>query len=68
MRAELAAVVQQSAQAPALPASPPATGASEFDVLKFLEMSEATDEVVGAFKTQMLEQYELMKKRASSTT
>jgi hypothetical protein len=65
VRAELAAVVQQSAQAPALPAVSPATGASEFDVLKFLEMSEATDEVVGAFKTQMLEQYELMKKRAT---
>ena len=39
-------------------------GAPEFDVLKFLEMSEATDDVVDAFKKQMLEQYDLMKKRA----
>lgn len=37
----------------------------EFNVLDFLEMSSATDDVVGAFKAQMLEQYDLMKQRAT---
>jgi hypothetical protein len=64
VKAALAAELQQMAR----PAAGDGQGAGdepEFDVLKFLEMSEATDDVVGAFKQQMLEQYELMKKRAS---
>jgi hypothetical protein len=36
-----------------------------FDVLGFLEMGQATDDMVGAFKAQMLEQYDLMKQRAT---
>lgn len=37
----------------------------EFDVLKFLEMSDASTSVVDAFKQQMLDQYEVMKSRAA---
>lgn len=44
----------------------PQEGQAAFDVLSFLEMNEATDDVVGAFKQQMLDQYELMKQRAAT--
>ena len=43
----------------------PDKGEQSFDVLSFLEMGQATDDVVGAFKAQMLEQYDLMKQRAT---
>lgn len=39
--------------------------APNFDVLKLLDLGGATDEVVGAFRKQMLDQYELMRTRAS---
>lgn len=47
--------------------APPAGGDDkpEFDVLQFLEMSDATDNVVEAFRQQMLDQYELMKQRGA---
>ena len=54
-------------QALARPAGGEAAAAApvEFDVMGFLEMGKASDDVVTAFKTQMLEQYELMQKRAA---
>lgn len=62
VKSALAAQLQRAATPGA---SPPAEGGPEFDVLSFLEMNAATDDVVGAFKQQMLEQYDLMKKRAT---
>lgn len=62
VRAALATELQRAATPGA---SPPAEGGPEFDVLSFLEMNAATDDVVGAFKAQMLEQYDLMKRRAT---
>lgn len=52
---------------------PPATNTGEgddseaptFDVLKFLEMSNAGDEVVASFKQAMLDQWEAMRGRAA---
>lgn len=64
VRAALTAELQKAAQPDG--AVVPAAGAAGFDVLRFLEMSEATDDVVGAFKQQMLDQYELMKQRAAT--
>lgn len=63
VRTALAAELQHAATPGASP--PAGVGAPEFDVLGFLEMNAATDDVVGAFKQQMLEQYDLMKKRAT---
>lgn len=67
VRAALAAELQAAARPAGNEAGGAAAGAvPEFDVLSFLEMSAASDDVVGAFKQQMLEQYDLMKKRAAS--
>ena len=69
-REELAALVAEQVKA-ALAAElqggsqPAGDDKPAFDVLSFLEMGEAGDEVVSAFKTRMLEEYEGMKKRAT---
>ena len=65
VRAALGSELQQAARPAPAGGAAGGDGPPEFDVLRFLEMSEATDDVVGVFKQQMLDQYELMKKRAS---
>ena len=69
VNAALAEKLKDAAR-PAGQAAAPAQGeqtlnGQPFDVLGFLEMGQATDDVVGAFKAQMLEQYDLMKQRAT---
>lgn len=65
VRAALASELQQAARPAQAGSDAAGDGPPEFDVLRFLELGEATDDMVGAFKQQMLEQYEGMKKRAS---
>lgn len=60
VRAELAALQGAGANQPPVGGDKP-----EFNALDFLEMSGAGDDVVSAFKAQMLEQYEGMKRRAT---
>lgn len=44
----------------------PTEGAPAFDVLNFLEMEDAGDTVVNEFKKAMLDQYDMMRERAST--
>lgn len=59
------ALVAELGRSTPRPPEVPNAQAPNFDVLKLLNLGEATDDVVGAFKQQMLDQYELMRQRAS---